>query len=254
MATLTRVTPLSATDIVSDKIGDAILGGDFEPGSQLPSEKDLVKMLGVSRSTLRESLRRLEEQGLITRRHGVGTFVRSQPILKNMSLNYGLSEMISSAGYAPGYCHLDVREEPADEAAVENLHVDRGDVMVVVEMVQTADGDPVAYSVEITPRSIFVDAAAGFMACENPSVFGFLQSELGISIHHGIARLSPVTADRALAKHLKVDEGAALLYHFQVDYLSNDQPVILSHVYHIAGAFEMVVYRTRPPGAANSPI
>ena len=208
-------------------------------------------MLGVSRSTVRESLRRLEEQGLITTRHGVGTFVRSQPILKNLSLNYGLSEMISSAGYSPGYSHVEMWEEPPDEAAVKHLRVNPGEMMVVVEKVRTADDRPVAYSVEVTPRSVFSGAAAGFIASQNPSVFGFLQTELGVRIHHGIARLSPVAADGKLAEHLGIEQGAPLLYHLQVDYLSDDQPVILSHVYHVAGAFEIVVYRTRPPGATK---
>jgi hypothetical protein len=45
-----------------------------------------------------------------------------------------------------------------------------------------------------------------------------------------------------------------LLHHMQVDYLSNDHPVILSHVHHVAGAFEIVVYRSRPPGAARSSV
>ena len=49
--------------------------GTYEPGEQLPSEKELSVKLGISRSTLREALLNLEQEGIVIRRHGVGTFV-----------------------------------------------------------------------------------------------------------------------------------------------------------------------------------
>ena len=93
---------LTATELVAEQIREAIMSGKLAPGAQLPPETELVEMLGVSRGTLRESLRMLEEQGLIIRRRGKGTFVRARPILKNLSVNYGITDMILSAGYIPG--------------------------------------------------------------------------------------------------------------------------------------------------------
>ena len=49
--------------------------GGYAPGDRLPSEIELSQQLGISRPTLREALRHLEEEGTIVRRHGVGTFV-----------------------------------------------------------------------------------------------------------------------------------------------------------------------------------
>ena len=46
-----------------------------EPGDRLPSEPKLAKQMGVSRATLREAMRIFENQGIIHRRQGVGTFV-----------------------------------------------------------------------------------------------------------------------------------------------------------------------------------
>ena len=64
------------TDVVVAKITRSILDGTFEPGSQLPPERDLMGQLGVSRSTLRESLKTLAQSGLIKARAGVGWFVQ----------------------------------------------------------------------------------------------------------------------------------------------------------------------------------
>ncbi len=53
----------------------AILRGDYAPGSRLPPERDLAPALGTNRNTLREAIRRLEEAGLVSVRHGVGVTV-----------------------------------------------------------------------------------------------------------------------------------------------------------------------------------
>ncbi len=51
---------------------------DLKPGDTVPSERELVQMLGVSRSTVREAVHSLELVGLLEVRQGVGTVVRDQ--------------------------------------------------------------------------------------------------------------------------------------------------------------------------------
>lgn len=58
-----------------DALTKMIETGQLRTGAQLPPEHELASKLGISRSTLREALRYLETHGLITRRHGVGTYV-----------------------------------------------------------------------------------------------------------------------------------------------------------------------------------
>ena len=62
----------SLTDIIAGRIATFILDGTYPEGSHLPGERELVKEFGVSRSTLREALKVLEEHKLIDGRHGVG--------------------------------------------------------------------------------------------------------------------------------------------------------------------------------------
>jgi GntR family transcriptional regulator, transcriptional repressor for pyruvate dehydrogenase complex len=49
---------------------------ELKPGDMLPPERELVRMFGVSRSTIRDAIRRLEAVGLLEPRQGVGTLVR----------------------------------------------------------------------------------------------------------------------------------------------------------------------------------
>ncbi len=57
---------------IIQQIKSAILSGEVKPGESLPSEKDLVEQFGVSKHTLREALRTLEEMGFITIKRGAG--------------------------------------------------------------------------------------------------------------------------------------------------------------------------------------
>jgi len=72
-----RITHKSLPDTAAGKLAASILDGSLPPGAQLPPERDLMNQLGISRSTLREALKRLEESRLIESRPHVGWFAMS---------------------------------------------------------------------------------------------------------------------------------------------------------------------------------
>jgi GntR family transcriptional repressor for pyruvate dehydrogenase complex len=82
-ADLSRLGPLevrSREPLASDVAGvilEQLAAGRLEPGARLPSERQLVEVLGVGRSTVREGLKALGLLGIVEFRHGGGTFVRS---------------------------------------------------------------------------------------------------------------------------------------------------------------------------------
>jgi GntR family transcriptional regulator, transcriptional repressor for pyruvate dehydrogenase complex len=62
-------------DEAMDAIIDAVLEGHFPPGSSLPAERELASRLGISRSSLREAITRLEQLGVVDSQQGRGTVV-----------------------------------------------------------------------------------------------------------------------------------------------------------------------------------
>lgn len=64
----------SAEDVAA-RLRDMIHGGELTPGDRLPPERDLAKLLGVSRPTLRAGIRSLTAVGILQSRQGAGTFV-----------------------------------------------------------------------------------------------------------------------------------------------------------------------------------
>lgn len=83
---------------VIDRIKDDIQNGVYRENEQLPSEFELSKMMGVSRTALREALSILQEENVIVRRHGVGTFVNPKPLfLSGIEQLNSVTKMIEQA-------------------------------------------------------------------------------------------------------------------------------------------------------------
>ncbi len=70
--------PRTTIDKVFEQVLSDIVGGTYPPGARLPAERELAQMLGASRPTLREALRRLAEWGLVVPKRGSGIVVRSK--------------------------------------------------------------------------------------------------------------------------------------------------------------------------------
>ena len=83
------------------------------------------------------------------------------------------------------------------------------------------------------------------------SVYEILREQLGLVVEYGIAGFRPTAADSVIAERLSVERGELLVYLWQVDYTSEDAPVLLSHEYHLADAFEFSFMR-RGPGRRTS--
>jgi DNA-binding GntR family transcriptional regulator len=64
---------------LSNRLRAAIDAGDYQPGQQLPSHQRLADTYGVAVGTVKRALAVLREQGLITTRHGMGSYVRAHP-------------------------------------------------------------------------------------------------------------------------------------------------------------------------------
>lgn len=76
---MARVQQVAAYELVVDQIKRAIYLGRFSPGGKLPPERDLARQLGVSRTTIREAIRVLEGEHLVTTRRGATGGVRVEP-------------------------------------------------------------------------------------------------------------------------------------------------------------------------------
>lgn len=247
-----RSSRRTLTDAVQQELRQAIFSGAYTPGSQLPTEAELGEMLGASRTVVREALRVLEEDGLIFRRHGVGTFVRKHPILKNLNINYGITEMIQLAGLAPGTNHLAVHRETADDEIAGQLNVPSGTPVITIERVRTADGKPVVYSLDTFAETLSNGAEFDANRLLVESVYQILEAEFGHTIDYGVARILPAHAPAGIAQHLDLEPESMALYLVQTDYSASDEPLLYSREYHLPDAFDFMIWRRGPNKLGSS--
>jgi len=241
-----RTERKTLTEVAVESLRQAIVVGQYLPGSQLPTEAELVAMLGVSRTVVREALRTLEEGGLVARRQGVGTFVREQPILKNLNFNYGITEMIETAGFRAGTSYLNMHTGPADEEISAQLRLPAGAEVITVERVRTADDRPVVYTLDTLPAALAHgnDFDPNRLLAE--SVYTVVQTALGQVIDYGVARLVPAHAPDWVAERLGLPLAALVLYVVQTDFSAADKPLLYSREYHLPDAFDFLVWRRGP--------
>jgi len=64
-------------DVIADKLSAQISSGEFAVGDRLPTEPELANRMGVARSSLRTALQRLQIQGFVEVKRGLGWYVRS---------------------------------------------------------------------------------------------------------------------------------------------------------------------------------
>ena len=75
-----KIKPIShktLSETAAGKLAASLLDGSLQPGTQLPPERELMNQLGISRTTVREALKSLEENKLIESRPNVGWFART---------------------------------------------------------------------------------------------------------------------------------------------------------------------------------
>jgi len=101
----------SLPNIIASQIAAQILDGTYQSGYQLPAERDLIKQFGVSRSTLREALKSLEEINLIESRHGVGWFF-AELNEKNLAQVHKMASDAKNQSNAP---HVRITSEDSPE-------------------------------------------------------------------------------------------------------------------------------------------
>lgn len=117
---------------------------DLSRGTKLPREEELARILGVSRTTVRQALNDLAADGIVLRRQGRGTFVNaaSRGIRARFSPSTELTDAIRDSGYEPEVRLLSVRVASADAAARarRSLELDGDEPIIEVTKLFCASG------------------------------------------------------------------------------------------------------------------
>lgn len=227
---------------VIDRLKRDINEGAYKEREKLPSEFNLAKQLGVSRATLREALRILEEENVVIRRHGVGTFVHSKPLFTSgiEQLN-SVTQMILTAGMTPGTIFLNSHISKATEEEMKKFQCEQNSEILTIERVRTANGEPVVYCVDKVLSSMFSMETL----LQNESIFNQLEKYSKKKITSAVAQIIPIGYHDKISPILNCNSKTALLMLQQMHYSELDEPILYSVNYFRADQFSFHVLRKR---------
>lgn len=231
----------------AEALAGKIRQGELAPGERLPTEPVLADQLGVSRNTLREALRHLETDGLITRKHGLGTFVATT---LGPSFRAGIEQLepmrdiASKAGMQPEVVEKRVKAVTVSGDFAVQLQVEDGDSVIRVQSIQVVDGTACMYLDEYLCRPASEEAE---LTAYEGSTLTYLQDEKEPPLTHTRSDIAAVGADEAIANKLNVAVGSPIL-HLEEIYYSADETVLgIAQNYIVSDLFSFYVTRRTDP-------
>jgi GntR family transcriptional regulator len=142
-----------------------IRSGIWKPGDQVPSEAVLGEKFRISRTTVRQALGELVNQGMLTRVQGKGTFVAHPRIRQRLARLTGFTEDFQTRLMKPASQILRQEREPAVARVASALRIAEGTPVLVLERLRLADDLPMAVEISHLPEILF----PAFNAEEFPS-------------------------------------------------------------------------------------
>jgi GntR family transcriptional regulator len=218
--------------------------GVYQPGQQLPSESDLAAQLGISRPTLREALFNLEQEGVIVRKHGVGTFVApayDRRVEGGLERLESILALAGRQGRSTQMLRLSVNRVPADERVAERLALEPEAPLTCVRRTIAVDGRPAVYLVDFVSTAVLPPESLD--ESFTGSVLDLLVRRSAVHVREAVAEITALNADASLAEHLEVDLGRALLVLRETLFTEDLTPVEFSRNYFLPGLFDFHVLR-----------
>jgi GntR family transcriptional regulator len=224
---------------VADRLRANIADGTFR--GALPSQDRLCELLEVSRPTIREAIRVLEQTGLLSSRQGAATVINYPPRVEaGFEELFSTSELLARGGLRPGTPFIDLRQTLATGGT---FPVFAGRPVFVIERVRTANDVPFVSSVDVIPDDGY-DERDLRPAVADGSLVMWLEAR-GVGVRYARTALSAATAERPLDERLEVPPGTPLLSMEEVGYGVDDRPVYYSNDFYRCDVTQFHILRRR---------
>lgn len=224
---------------------ELVLDDDVAIGTLLPGEIELAQRYGVSRATIRASLRLLRDAGLIGVRQGVGAIVLARPDATRFGIDRlcSLETFAREAGRALEERALEIEELVADEQLAAALGIAVGDPLAVVQRVLVEDGAPVAWLADYVPADVLTAEQLG-SELDGPVLDVLLAHA---AVDHAECEIEPVAFPQDVAARLEVATGTVGLRLAETLRASDGRGLARSvGWYRHAQAFGRICVRRRP--------
>lgn len=219
--------------------------GVYAGCDQLPRESELAKVMGISRTQLRDILAVLECEGFITRRHGVGTLINRHVLQlpTRIDTEQEFMDMIHASGYTPSVLSVTAEECAATADEAQKLGLQEGTKLMRCNKLCAANKHPAIYCEDMFDAALLQNVPTEKEL--RVPIFQLLQEKCRLNCYMDVSRLMPVVADAHLAALLQVAPGTPLMYIEEVDYDVDGKPILFSRQYFVNDYFHHNIIRKR---------
>ena len=212
---------------------------EVEPGSSIPSERQLCEQLGVSRPTLRSVVDELVRDGALVRRHGKGVFVARAKIAQNLAQAGGAgSHILASVDGTWASRTLAFEIVPAGARVGRRLHLAPHDEIVRVHRVRLVDGEPVCVETVHLPRRFVADLTSADL--DGVSLYALLRRRFGLTLARAVQIIEPTVADEQEAALLEVPAYSPALLFERTTHDARGRAVEFTHSIYRGDRYRIV--------------
>jgi len=219
-----------------------IIENQLKRNDQLPSEATIAKTLGVSRNTLREAYISLENEGIIVRRHGIGTFVAHSPVIQDSLNDFSpFAQIIQDGGYTPNFQTLSMGYENAPADVYDVFNDPSLEKLRCIKRIVRADQQPVIYVDDYIPAA--VDAVVQKWDAFDGNMVRFLADSLDTPLHQIHSRIRAAALSFETSRYLELAEGTPVLSVRSTIFTVDNKPVNFSKVCFNSNIVELNIVR-----------
>jgi GntR family transcriptional regulator len=182
---------------------------EYKPKDMLPTEDELIRTFGISRSTVRQALQALLNERLIVRVAGRGTFVADERTPQQRDWSIESLEGIANSGYETQLKFLGQARVPASDGMAQSLGVPPGTEVVRIRKLELVNGKPFFHITLYLPSDIGGKIPVDLI--EQRPVFLLIEEYCGCEIAEARQWVDASLASAEVARHLKLRPGDPLL-------------------------------------------
>jgi GntR family transcriptional regulator len=226
---------------IQGTIRKIIDSGGLRPGDAVPSERELARIHAVSLMTARHALATLEQEGVVERRRGVGTFVSTPKIHFNKLMSY--TEQMRSRSLTAGSKVLFSEIVDDEEEATARLSLAPKTPVLKLERLRHTAGEP--FALETCYFSAKQYAGLLSEPLEKESLFGILERHYRVVLGYADEEVDATAADPRTAELLGVPKREPLLRIRQVIYSTKGSVIVYVLGLYRSDRHNLVIRRFR---------
>jgi GntR family transcriptional regulator len=218
--------------------------GSLEPGSAVPTERELATQMQTSRTTVRQALTELVLEGRLVRRQGSGTYVAEPKITWPLYLG-SFTEQVKASGFTPSATLLATSRIAASIDIATQLALAPRAAIYRIERLRLADAWPIAVETSWLPAERFPGLSRQIR--QHESLYALLAENYGARLHTAEETIGTAPATPREAGPLRVDVGSPMLVVSRQNFDSAGTPVELGCTWFRGDRVTLVTHLASEP-------